>query len=228
MVWWVGGELVMMDVAPVRILLVDDHPLFRLGLATLFAREPGLELVEASGASDALRLAAGTAIDVALIDGVGLTAQLHALHPGCKIIGLSANDEPTKIAEMLHAGASGYVLKTQPIGALVEAIHSVRDGHRYLPPQVSADRIEYLLARPESPFDRLTAREREIAAHLVSGDSNLDIANVLLISERTVETHRQRILKKLGAHSIVEMIGVAVRHGKLQVDLKHQFSSRFR
>jgi len=210
----------MMDVVPVRILLVDDHPVFRLGLAMLFDREPGVELVgEAAGTSDALQLAAEIAIDVALIDvvlpgedGIELAAQLHALQPECKIMGLSMIDEPTKIAEMLHAGASGYMLKTQPIAELVAAIFTVRDGRRYLPPRISSDRIDYLLARPESPFARLTAREREVAVHLVRGNSNLDIANVLLISERTVETHRQRILKKLGAHSIVEVIGVAVRH----------------
>jgi two-component system invasion response regulator UvrY len=207
--------------APVRTMLVDDHPLFRLGLKTLFHREAAVELIgEAASASDALDLATETALDVALIDlvmpgdgGIALTARLHALQPDCKILGLSTIDEPSKIAAMLNAGASGYVFKTQPIAELVEAIRVVRSGGRYLPPQVSAERIDFLLSSPDSPFDRLTAREREIAEHLVRGESNLDIATGLFISERTVETHRQRILKKLGAHSIVEVISIAVRCG---------------
>ena len=209
----------MMDVTA-RTLIVDDHPVFRLGVAMLLGREPGIAVVgEVAGSSVALRLAAAGPIDVALIDvilpgddGVALAAQLHALQPECKIIGLSVIEEPAKIAQMLRAGASGYVLKTQPIEALIEAIQTVRAGGRYLPPQIASDRVASVMNRPESPFDRLTTREREIAGHLVRGDSNLDIAIALAISERTVETHRQRILKKLGAHSIVEVIAVAVRN----------------
>lgn len=207
--------------APVRTMLVDDHPLFRLGLTTLFHREAAVELVgDAASSRDALQLATEVALDVALVDmvmpeegGVAFAAQLHALQPECKIIGLSMVDDPSKIAAMLRAGAAGYVLKTQPISELVEAIRMVRAGLRYLPPQISADRVDAALGSPESPFDKLTTREREIAQHLVRGQTNLGIAKALFISERTVETHRQRILKKLGAHSIVEVIAIAVRRG---------------
>jgi len=207
--------------AGARTIVVDDHPLFRLGLVTLFGRATNIVTVgEAATASEGLKLAASVAFEVALIDlvmpgedGIVLAAQLRAMHPTCKILGLSMLDDPAKIAEMLLAGADGYVLKSQPIEELIVAIETVRSGHRYLPPRVSGEHIDSLIARPEGPFERLTVREREICEHLVRGESNLEIATTLYISERTVETHRQRILKKLGAHSIVQVIAIAVRSG---------------
>jgi DNA-binding NarL/FixJ family response regulator len=207
--------------AGARTIVVDDHPLFRLGLVTLFGQATNVVTVgEASTASEGLQLAASVGFEVALIDlvmpgdnGIALAAQLRAMHPTCNILGLSMIDDPAKIAEMLLAGADGYVLKSQPIEELIVAIETVRSGQRYLPPRVSAEHVDWLVASPKGPFERLTAREREICEHLVRGETNLEIATSLYISERTVETHRQRILKKLGAHSIVQVIAIAVRSG---------------
>ena len=207
---------------PARTMLVDDHPLFRMGLVTLFGGEAGVTCVgEAASATEALKIAGESGLDVALIDmmmpggedGVALAKRLRTLQPDCKIIGLSMVDEPAKIAQLFLAGASGYVLKTQPLEELVEAIRTVLGGARYLPPQISADRVDGMIESPRSPLERLTVREREIIQHLVEGQSNGQIAAQLFISERTVETHRQRILRKLGAHSIVEVIAIASRCG---------------
>ena len=205
---------------PVRTVVVDDHPLFRLGLEVVLRRAPEIELVgQAANAEEAMQLAEDVAFDVALVDvlmpgesGAGLTTRLAQRRPECKILGLSMLAEPARIAAMLLAGAAGYVVKTQPIEQLFGAIRTVAAGIRYLPPDVSPERIDFL-TRTESPLDRLTRRERQIVELLVRGETNVEIAAALAISERTVETHRQRILKKLGAHSIVEVIAIAARCG---------------
>lgn len=204
-----------------QTILVDDHPLFRLGLRALLRRELELDFVgEAATADEALHLARQTRVDVALIDmvmpgggGVALAVRLHELQPDCKIVGLSVVDEPVRIAEMLRAGASGYVLKTQPFEQIVAAIRLVLGGVRYLPPGISHDEVDAITAGDARPFERLTPREREVFDRLIRGQTNGVIASALFISMRTVETHRQRILKKLDAHSIVELLHLATRHG---------------
>jgi two-component system response regulator NreC len=207
--------------ARAHTVLVDDHPLFRLGLQEVLRREPDVELVgEAHNAADVMKLAQHLRLDVAVVDmvmpgvdGISLTAELHHLQPQCKILGLSVVDEPVRIAEMLRAGASGYALKTQPVSEIIEAIRTILGGIRYLSPGVSSDEIDALASTDHQPFARLTGREREVFDRLVRGEPNSVIAATLVISRRTVETHRQRIMKKLGAHSIVELLQVAARHG---------------
>jgi DNA-binding NarL/FixJ family response regulator len=117
---------------------------------------------------------------------------------------------------MLRAHACGYALKTQPVDEIIEAIRQVLGGCRYLPPTVSADAVDAELASdPADPLRRLTRREREVFELLIRGNSNDEIAIRLIIARRTVETHRQRIMGKLSAHSIVQMQRVAARHGSL-------------
>jgi DNA-binding NarL/FixJ family response regulator len=207
-----------------QIVIVDDHPLYRAGLAAALRGERDLAvLAEAGGYEEALELAKIMAIDVAIVDvlmpsvsGISLAAELLELQPKCKVLALSVVDEPPLIADMLRAGASGFALKTQPTEAIVEAIRMVLGGVRYLPPTVSRDAIEReLAATPSRPLQRLTRREREVFEMLIRGHSNDEIAIRLFIARRTVETHRQRIMKKLSAHSIVEMLRVNARHGGL-------------
>jgi DNA-binding NarL/FixJ family response regulator len=206
------------------VVIVDDHPLFRAGLAVALRREADLELLgEAADSLEAIELAKQKEIDVAVIDvlmpsvsGISLASELRDIQPSCKILGLSVVDEPGLIADMLRAGASGFALKTQPVEEILEAIRTVLGGVRYLPPRVSRDAIEAELgAHSERPFERLTRREREVFELLIRGHSNTHVATQLFISRRTVETHRQRIMKKLSARSIVEMLRVAALHGGL-------------
>ncbi len=207
--------------ARAQTVLVDDHPLFRLGLQEVLRREPDVELVgEAQSAAAVLKLASQTRFDVALVDllmpemdGVALTTELHRVQPACKILGLSVIDEPVRIAEMLRAGAAGYALKTQPVTEIIEAIRTVLGGVLYLAPTVPSEEVEALTRAGHQPFELLTVREREVFERLVRGESNGGISAALAISRRTVETHRQRIMKKLDAHSIVELLQVAARHG---------------
>jgi DNA-binding NarL/FixJ family response regulator len=131
-------------------------------------------------------------------------------------LALSVLDEPTIIAMMLRAGAAGYALKTQPPEEIIEGIRLVLGGGRYLPPSIPTDAVLSLLnERADRPLQRLTRRELEIFELLIRGHSNDEIATKLFIARRTVETHRQRIIKKLAAHSVLEMIRVAARQGAL-------------
>jgi DNA-binding NarL/FixJ family response regulator len=206
------------------VMIVDDHPLFRTGLAVALRAEEDLDVIaEASNASDALSILADIAIDVAVIDilmptvsGISLAADIHERAPRCAVLGLSVIDDPGLIADMLRAQASGYALKTQPVAEIVQAIRAVLGGIRYLPPTVSRDAVNAQLAASATrPLERLTRREREIFELLIRGHSNDEIASRLFIARRTVETHRHRIMNKLSAHSIVQMQRLAARYGDL-------------
>ena len=215
---------VMVLVRRACVAIIDDHPLFREGLAVTLRRELDLDVIgEAGDAASALRLAKRVELDVAVIDvlmpgtsGISLASELFTLQPRCKILGLSVIDDPGLIADMLRARACGFALKTQPVAEIIEAIRLVLGGVRYLPPGVSHDAIDAELARTAlDPLHRLTRREREIFELLIRGRTNDEIATHLSISRRTVETHRQRIGKKLSAHSIVQLQRIAARHGGL-------------
>ncbi len=207
-----------------QILLVDDHPLFRAGLAQVLAFEPDLHVLgEVGNAIDAVELARREPVDIAVIDvlmpttsGISLASQILDVRPSCKVLALSVLDEPVMIAAMLRSGASGYALKTQPPQEITAAIRAVLAGERYLAANVARDEV---MARVHNgsnePLQRLTRREREIFDLLIRGHSNDEIGARLFIARRTVETHRQRIMKKLATHSIVEMIRAAARQGAL-------------
>lgn len=204
------------------VLLVDDHPLFRDGLSNLIAREPDLEVAAAVGSGDeALRVARSTRFDIAIVDlvlpgdsGSRIARDLKVLQPECKILGLSMHEEPPRIAEMVRAGANGFALKSQLPSAIIAAVRAVLDGERYLPPDISRSTIEVLIeSDAEWPLYRLTAREKEIFELLVKGHTNDAISEQLKISKRTVETHRQHILKKVGARSLVDLIRIGMKYG---------------
>jgi DNA-binding NarL/FixJ family response regulator len=214
----------MMSGRKARLLLVDDHPLFRRGLVATLRDDPELAIVAEVGSSaEACEVVRRGDIDGAVIDilmpaesGISLAGQLRDLLPTCWILALSVVDEPGLIADMLRAGATGYALKTEPVEAIVAAIHQVMHGVPYLPPTVSHDAIQRELARTaDEPFARLTPREREVFELIIRGHSNAEIAALLYIAPRTVETHRQRITKKLSTRSVPELQRLAARYGGL-------------
>jgi DNA-binding NarL/FixJ family response regulator len=207
-----------------QVLLVDDHPLMRAGLALLLSQEPDLHVVASVAcANDAFDVVKRCHIDVAIIDvllptmsGISLAAHLLELDPHIKVLALSAVDEPVMIATMLRTGAIGYALKSQSPSEIREALRTVLRGSRYLPPSIPEHTVVPLVeTKTGHPFERLTPREREIFELLIRGRSNDEIGSRLFIARRTVETHRQRIMKKLAAHSIIDMIRAAARHGAL-------------
>jgi DNA-binding NarL/FixJ family response regulator len=208
-----------------RIGIVDDHPLFRRGLSAVLAQEDDLEIVcEAGSAGEALDLARDVQLDLALVDnlmpttsGISLASELYEVQPTCRVLALSLVDEPGIVADMLRARACGYALKSQPVAEVLEAIRQVLAGIRYLAPAISSAQVDAELAgSPTQPFARLTRREREVFELLIRGQSNDQIARRLFISRRTVETHRQRVMNKLSAHSVIQMQRLAARHGGLE------------
>ncbi len=202
--------------------MVDDHPLFRQGLLVALRREEDFEIVgEAGSAAEALGLARQVEIDIAVIDilmpttsGISLASELFELQPKCRVLGLSVIDDPGLVADMLRAHACGFASKTQPVVDVIDALRQVLGGLRYLAPGISRDAVEAELATtPNQPLHRMTRREREVFELLIRGHTNDEIATQCFITRRTVETHRQRIMKKLSARSILELQRIAARHG---------------
>jgi DNA-binding NarL/FixJ family response regulator len=204
-----------------RLLIVDDHPLFRVALVDTLKAALGFEIADVGSAREAIELAGRIAFDVAVVDvlmpttsGVTLCRQLYKIQPNCKVLVLSAIDDPGVIADLLRGHACGFALKTQPVDEIVEAIHQVLGGLRYTPPTVSRDALEAELpVSAELRLASLSRREREIFELIIRGNSNDDIARRLFISRRTVETHRQRVKDKLAARTVAEMQRIATRLG---------------
>ncbi|MBA2539892.1 MAG: response regulator transcription factor [Deltaproteobacteria bacterium] len=193
-----------------------------MGLRAALDLDPRLRVViDTSSPQVALQLARDQPIDVAIIDlvlpgmtGSELATALRRLQPNVCVLGLSMLDEPMRIAEMLRAGAAGFVHKSQLPEAILEAVHAVLGGIRYLPPNAATDDIDRLLSGTAAwPLERLTSREREVFVLMVGGNTNDDIAARLFIARRTVETHRYHVMHKLEARSIVDLVRIALRHG---------------
>lgn len=208
-----------------RLILVDDHALYREGLRVTLERDASVKVVaEAGDAREAELMVSRTAFDVAVVDvqlpgvsGISLVGEIARLCPDARVLMLSMIEEPLRIAEALLAGASGYALKSQPTSEIVEAIHAVMGGIRYLAPRIPRDLVDSLMASQElGPLAPLSRREREVFDLLVRGFTNEGVAAQLFIAARTVETHRQRIMTKLGVHSIVDLVRLAARHGLLE------------
>jgi DNA-binding NarL/FixJ family response regulator len=202
-----------------RVVIVDDHPLFRTGVAHVLGNEPGFEIVAYAGtAEEAVQVQAPfdlAIVDILLPDGTGV-AVTRALHDrGTKVLGLSVLDEPVRVVELLRAGATGFALKTQPIAEMLEAVRATIAGERYLAPALRARLEQILESEAKLPLEQLTDREREVFGLLVRGQSNEEAARELGIAPRTVETHRQHVLKKLDAHSIADLVRLAARWGAL-------------
>ena len=206
----------------IRTVLVDDHPLFRLGLRTLLTKDPALVVVAEVGTpAQVLEIANQLRFDVAIVDvllpgtsGVEMTSELRRIQPGCQVLALSMLDDPHRIAEMLRAGAAGFAHKSQSADEIIGAIKQVASGKRYLPPAVSHDLIDNLLTDAAAwPLDRLSPREREVFELLVAGHTSESIGNRLFISRRTVEAHRQHITRKLGVHTMIDLVRIAVHAG---------------
>ena len=210
---------------PIRILLVDDHALFRRGLIALFAVESGIEVVgEAGDVGEALRQARATQPDVVLLDnhlpgvrGVDAIRGLQEAAPNARVILLTLSDEAEVLATAVRAGASGYLLKTCETVELVDAIRRVRGGQVVLGAEVGF-KLAAAMATPAqastpAPDGPLSPRERQIAAAIAGGASNKAIGRELGIAETTVKVHVQSILRKLELSSRVQIAGWALRHG---------------
>jgi DNA-binding NarL/FixJ family response regulator len=211
-----------------RILLADDHAVVRNGLRLILDAEPDLEVVaEAGDGARAIELALAADIDLAIFDismprmtGLQAIAELQRRRPELKTLILSMHENERYLYEALKAGASGYVLKTVADRDLVEACRAAMRGEAFLYPGAETDLIRDVLrqARDRKPpaAEPLTTREREVVKLIAESYSTKQIADVLVISEKTVDRHRSNILEKLGMHDRVELTRYAIRTGLVE------------
>ena len=205
-----------------RILIVDDHPMLRDALSIRISMVPGLEVCgEAEGEDEALAIAEQANPDLALVDislkrgnGIELVKQMRAKYPKTKILVISSYPESLYGERALRAGALGYVNKQEPNESVLEAIHTVLQGERYISPETTQRLVELALgdSAPEaSPIDRLSDRELEVFQLLGHGMNSQAIGEKLGISPHTVDTYREKIKCKIGARNGVELQREAVR-----------------
>src|SRR5436309_3933668 len=206
-----------------RSLLADDHAIVRQGLRLLLQRE-GFEVVgEAVNGQEAVRLATETCPDVAVLDygmpilnGVGAAREILQACPLAKVILLTMHADDRYVLEAIRLGVKGYVVKTQASTDLVRAIHEVLKGMMYLSPRVSRTLVQAYLAKSELPPDPLTPREREVLQLVAAGKTTKEVAKLLGISAKTVESHRTRIMKKLDTPNTAGIVRYAIRLGLIQ------------
>jgi DNA-binding NarL/FixJ family response regulator len=209
----------------IRVVLADDHTIVRDGLKLLLEKEAGFEIVaEVGDGRSAIRAAREHAPDVVIMDvampdlnGIEATRQLVSERSGVRVLALSMHSDRRFVVEMLRAGARGYLLKDCAQEELSRAVATVASGSTYLSPSISdvvvRDYIERLGAAGGDPVADLSGREREVLQLLAEGCSTRDIANALHLSNKTVETHRQQLMRKLDLHSVAELTKFAVREG---------------
>ena len=207
----------------IRVMIADDHEIVRKGLSSLLELLPDLEyLGSAVNGEDAVCKAAKLAPDVILMDlkmpvmdGVTAIRQISSSSPGIKIIALTSYIEREQVQEALQAGALGYLLKNVTAHDLAEAIRAAFRGDPTLSPEATRSLIKSATA-PPTPGHDITPREQEVLALLVSGDSNQDIADKLVISPNTVKNHVSSILSKLGAATRTEAVVLALEYRLVQ------------
>jgi DNA-binding NarL/FixJ family response regulator len=210
----------------IRILLADDHNLFRQGLRRIIESQEGLEVIaEAGSGLEAIDLAKLHQPDVAIVDiamkelnGIEATSQLLRHSPKTAVLILSMYSDERYVMRAVRAGARGFVLKDTLEEGLIQAIHVLHGGQPFFSPSVArlfqdAHMRDVKEKRVDDRYELLTDRERQLYHLLAEGQSNKEIASRLGLSLHTVETHRTRIMEKLGVHSIAELVLGAVRRG---------------
>ena len=208
---------------PFRVLLADDHLIFRQGLKGLLERE-GLQIIgEASDGRDAVRRATDLSPDVAVLDlampllnGLDAAKEIVRVSPRTRPILLTMHTEDPYVMDALRAGIKGYVLKTQPSTDLVQAIQEVCRGRIYLSPGISRTVVEAYLAKTELPPDPLSPREHEVLQLVAEGKTSKEIARLLGVSTKTAENHRTRIMARLDIHETAGLVRYAIRRGLIQ------------
>ncbi len=207
-----------------RILLVDDHQIVREGLRTLLAQQPDLEVVgEAAdgrqAVAEALRLSPDVIVmDIAMpgVNGVEATRQIRAVLPAARVVALSMYADRRFVAEILRAGALGYVLKVGAFEELAQAIRTTAEGKTYLSPSVAGLVVDEFVRQPAGAtpsLDLLTPRERQVLTLLASGMRPREIAVELQISAKTAEVHKLNLMNKLDLHSVADLTRFAIREG---------------
>src|ERR1035441_8131879 len=214
----------------IKVLLTDDHTLFRDGIRTLLAAESDMEVVgESANALDAVALARQARPDVVLMD-IGMagmssfeaTRQIRKERPETKVVFLSMYDDEDYLAECVEIGASGYVLKDSPADQLITAIREVNRGGSYLSPRLLTPLVDDFRVQSRRParqprFGRLTKRELEILKSLAEGKSVKEIASGLELSVKTVEAHKFNLMRNLHMHNNAQLVQYAIQKKVIRI-----------
>ena len=217
-----------------KILLVDDHPLFRAGLKSLLVDNPSFQIIgEAGDGEEAIRLTKTLKPDLLLLDislpdksGIEITREIKDLFPEILIMIVSMHSKIDFITESFRAGALGYVIKESAAERLVQGLETVARGEYFLDSSLSHKVVEKILGLPtkealitDEKYASLTPREEQVLRLLAEGHSAKEVGGKLFISPKTVENHRANIMDKLDLHSTLELIRYAVRLGLIDPDL---------
>jgi DNA-binding NarL/FixJ family response regulator len=216
---------------PIRILIIDDHAVVRAGIRMLMESDPEIEIIgEGANGLEAVEYTRKLKPDVVLMDvtmprmdGIEATRKILAESADAAVLALTIHEGTDYFFQMLQAGASGYVPKRAAPEVLLSAIRVVARGDVFLEPGVAKDLVSDYLSRVQSgteqdSYDGLTDREREVLTLIAEDETNQGIANLLSISVKTVERHRENIMHKLSLHSRTELVKYALRKGLISLD----------
>lgn len=212
----------------VKVAMIDDHPIVRQGLRNLLETEPSFQVIaEADDGITGLELVHRLRPDALIVDlmmpglnGLDLIKQVLKHLPRLRIVVLSMQSADSYVVEALNCGAAGYVLKETGPSEIIHAIKTVVAGERYLSPKLAQRVLDTSTGKKKivDPYDSLTPREREILHLIVEGNTSAQIAGRLVLSPRTVELHRSRIMKKLDLHNQTDIFRYALERGILSTD----------
>ena len=210
----------------ITVLLADDHAVLRDGLRVMLEAETDIEVIgDAADGREAVQRAAQLCPDVVVMDiampelnGIEAAREIGSLCPSSEIVILSMHSTSEHIFRALQAGARGYLLKESAGAEVVRAVRAVHAGRRYLSERISDGLVDdYVRARQpaeaKTPLTRLSPRESEVLQLVVEGKSSADIAEILCLSPKTVETYRSRLMSKLGIHDLPSLVKFAIQHG---------------
>ena len=212
----------------IKVLVADDHPVVRKGLHSCLSKHDRLKMVgEAATGEEAVEKALALAPDVVLMDismprmsGLAATQVIRQKAPGIKVLILSVHNNRDYIFRIIQAGAHGYVSKEASPDELLRAIESVYIGETFFSPEIAQAALVQLVQNggKKEPFDQLTSREREVLVLIAEGQSNKEIASRLGIGVRTIETHRERIMRRLDIHSVAGLTKFAIANGLVALE----------
>ena len=216
---------------PIRVLIVDDHPVVRAGMRMLLEGDSEIEIVgEGENGEDALRLARALEPDVVVMDvtmpvmdGIDATRRIKAEKPDIAVLAVSIHEGTDYFFQMLQAGSSGYVPKRAAPDDLLRAIRTVAEGNVFLEPGIAKELVADYLERVEQGSERdsyngLTERECEVLTHIAEGQTNREIGQDLDISVKTVERHCENIMRKLNLRNRTELVKYAIRKNLISLD----------